>query len=141
MTGQIDLIDVRNVSLKQVPKANHGVTELFFVDRPLRFAYKGYGLEGRLKHYPRQLAGGEQHRVSMGRGLVNDPELILADEPTGNLDPETTEGILDLLFEISQSGRPVIMATHDYTHMKKLNARVVRSSDGQLLELTAAAAG
>ena len=97
-------------------------------------ANKGYKM-------PHELSGGEQQRVSIARALVNDPELILADEPTGNLDPETTEGILDLLFEISQSGRPVIMATHDYTHMKKLNARVVRSSDGQLLELTAAAAG
>ena len=83
----------------------------------------------------------EQQRVSIARALINDPELMLCDEPTGNLDPETTEEILDLLYTISQSGRSVIMATHDYTHMKKLNARVVRCADGRLLELSAAAAG
>ncbi|MBK8498562.1 MAG: ATP-binding cassette domain-containing protein [Flavobacteriales bacterium] len=91
-------------------------------------ANKGYKM-------PHELSGGEQQRVSIARALLNDPELILADEPTGNLDPETTEEILDLLFAISQSGRSVIMATHDYTHMKKLNTRVVRCEDGKLLEL------
>jgi len=90
---------------------------------------------------PHELSGGEQQRVSIARALINDPELMLCDEPTGNLDPETTEEILDLLYTISQSGRSVIMATHDYTHMKKLNARVVRCADGRLLELSAAAAG
>lgn len=96
-------------------------------------ANKGYKL-------PHELSGGEQQRVSIARALLNDPELVLADEPTGNLDPETTEEILDLLFAISQSGRSVILATHDYTHMKKLNARVVRCEDGKLLELSAAGA-
>lgn len=85
---------------------------------------------------PHELSGGEQQRVSIARALLNDPELILADEPTGNLDPETTGGILDLLFAISQTGRSVIMATHDYSHMKKFNTRVVRCEDGKLLELS-----
>ena len=88
---------------------------------------------------PHELSGGEQQRVSIARALLNDPELILADEPTGNLDPETTGEILDLLFEISHTGRSVIMATHDYTHMKKFNTRVVRCEDSKLLELSAAA--
>ncbi len=96
-------------------------------------ANKGYKM-------PHELSGGEQQRVSVARALLNDPELILADEPTGNLDPETTEEILDLLFDISRSGRCVIMATHDYTHMKKFNTRVVRSENGKLLELSAAGA-
>ncbi len=86
---------------------------------------------------PHELSGGEQQRVSIARALLNDPELILADEPTGNLDPETTGGILDLLFAISQTGRSVIMATHDYSHMKKFNTRVVRCEEGKLLELSA----
>ena len=94
-------------------------------------ANKGYKM-------PHELSGGEQQRVSIARALLNDPELILADEPTGNLDPETTGEILDLLFEISHSGRSVIMATHDYTHMKKFNARVVRCEDAKLLEVSAA---
>jgi cell division transport system ATP-binding protein len=96
-------------------------------------ANKGYKM-------PHELSGGEQQRVSIARALLNDPELILADEPTGNLDPETTGEILDLLFDISRSGRSVIMATHDYSHMKKFNTRVVRCENEQLLELSAAGA-
>ncbi|MFN3876493.1 MAG: cell division ATP-binding protein FtsE [Flavobacteriales bacterium] len=101
-------------------------------------ATKGYKM-------PHELSGGEQQRVSIARALVNDPELILADEPTGNLDPETTAEIVDLLFAISatadasgRQGRSVIMATHDYSHMKKVHARVVRCEGGKLLELSAA---
>jgi cell division transport system ATP-binding protein len=93
-------------------------------------ANKGYKM-------PHELSGGEQQRVSIARALLNDPELILADEPTGNLDPETTGEIVDLLFHISRSGNSVIMATHDYTHMKKFNTRVVRCEEGRLLELSA----
>jgi cell division transport system ATP-binding protein len=99
------------------------------------------GLGNKGYKMPHELSGGEQQRVSIARALVNHPELIIADEPTGNLDPETTEEILDLLYTISQFGSSVIMATHDYTHMKKLNARVVRCQEGKLLELSAAAAG
>lgn len=91
---------------------------------------KGYKL-------PHELSGGEQQRVSIARALVNDPELILADEPTGNLDPETTAEIVDLLYAISHGGRCVIMATHDYTHMKKVNARVARCEEGRLVEVAA----
>ena len=98
------------------------------------------GLGNKGYKMPHELSGGEQQRVSIARALVNHPELILADEPTGNLDPETTEEILDLLYTISQFGSSVIMATHDYTHMKKLNARVVRCENGKLLEKTAEAA-
>ena len=98
------------------------------------------GLGNKGYKMPHELSGGEQQRVSIARALVNSPELILADEPTGNLDPETTEEILDLLYTISQFGSSVIMATHDYTHMKKLNARVVRCEGGKLLEKTAEAA-
>jgi len=98
------------------------------------------GLGNKGYKMPHELSGGEQQRVSIARALVNNPELILADEPTGNLDPETTEEILDLLYTISQFGSSVIMATHDYTHMKKLNARVVRCEGGKLMEKTAEAA-
>ncbi len=98
------------------------------------------GLSNKGYKMPHELSGGEQQRVSIARALLNEPELILADEPTGNLDPETTGEILDLLFAISQSGCSVIMATHDYTHMKKFNTRVVRCAEGKLLELSAAGA-
>ncbi|MBS1581632.1 MAG: ATP-binding cassette domain-containing protein [Bacteroidetes bacterium] len=110
------------------------------MDRKVQEVLEKVGLGNKGYKMPHELSGGEQQRVSIARALVNDPELVLADEPTGNLDPETTEEIVDLLYTISQGGRSVIMATHDYTHMKKVNARVVRCEDGKLLELSAAKA-
>ena len=110
------------------------------IDLRIQEVLEQVGLGNKGYKMPHELSGGEQQRVSIARALVNHPELILADEPTGNLDPETTEEILELLYRISQSGSSVIMATHDYTHMKKVNARVVRCEEGKLLELSAAAA-
>lgn len=83
---------------------------------------------------PHQLSGGEQQRVAIARALLNDPDLILADEPTGNLDPATTEDILNLLFDISNSGRAILMATHDYQYMKKFSSRVIICEDGHLVD-------
>lgn len=90
---------------------------------------------------PHELSGGEQQRVAVARALLNDPDLILADEPTGNLDPKTTEEILNLLHDISKNGRAVIMATHDYVHMKKFSSHIIRCIDGTAVmeEATAAA--
>ncbi|MBL7904458.1 MAG: ATP-binding cassette domain-containing protein [Bacteroidales bacterium] len=82
---------------------------------------------------PHQLSGGEQQRVSIARALLNDPELILADEPTGNLDPETSRGIMALLFDISRSGRAVLMATHNYALMEKFPSRTLKCEDGRVL--------
>ncbi len=83
---------------------------------------------------PHQLSGGEQQRVAIARSLLNDPELILADEPTGNLDPETSDGIMKLLFEISESGRAVLMATHDYSVFENYPSRVLKCEGGKVLE-------
>jgi cell division transport system ATP-binding protein len=83
---------------------------------------------------PHQLSGGEQQRVSIARALLNDPEIILADEPTGNLDPDTSAGIMNLLFEISHNGRAVIMATHNYTFLKNFPSRIVKCENGTLVE-------
>jgi cell division transport system ATP-binding protein len=90
-----------------------------------------------LKGYkmPHQLSGGEQQRVVIGRALLNDPDIILADEPTGNLDPETSEGIIRLLIDISKTGRAVVFATHNYTLLKKFPARTIRCHDGKLMEV------
>lgn len=89
-----------------------------------------------LKGYkmPHQLSGGEQQRVVIGRALLNDPDIILADEPTGNLDPETSEGILRLLTDISKTGRAVVVATHNYTLLKKFTARTMRCEEGKLIQ-------
>lgn len=89
--------------------------------------YKGYKM-------PHQLSGGEQQRVVIARALLNDPELILADEPTGNLDPETSENLMQLFLEISNNGRTVVMATHDYNIVKKFPARTIQFVNGKVVE-------
>lgn len=90
------------------------------------------GLETKGFKMPHHLSGGEQQRVAIARALLNDPDLILADEPTGNLDPETSEEILKLLIEISKAGRAVLMATHDYSLIDKFPSKIVRCEDGKL---------
>jgi cell division transport system ATP-binding protein len=92
-------------------------------------------LENKGYKMPHQLSGGEQQRVVIARALLNDPEVILADEPTGNLDPDTSESIMMLLREISESGRAVLMATHNYTLLKKYAARTLKCDDGRLVQL------
>jgi cell division transport system ATP-binding protein len=81
---------------------------------------------------PHQLSGGEQQRLAIARALLNDPEIILADEPTGNLDPETSRDIMKLLFEISQSGRAVLMATHNYLLLNEFSSRIIRCEGGKI---------
>ncbi len=83
---------------------------------------------------PHQLSGGEQQRVVIARALLNDPDIILADEPTGNLDPETSDSIINILKDISKSGRAVIVATHNYTLLKKHIARTIKCEDGAISE-------
>lgn len=83
---------------------------------------------------PHELSGGEQQRVVIARALLNDPMLILADEPTGNLDPTTSEEIMKLLFEISQTGRAVIMATHNYNIIEKFPGRILKCDNNKLVE-------
>jgi cell division transport system ATP-binding protein len=84
---------------------------------------------------PHELSAGEQQRLCVARALLNDPEIILADEPTGNLDPETTDEIVKLLREISASGRTVVMATHNYPVMQKFPARIIKFEGGKVTEL------
>src|SRR6188768_3870567 len=83
---------------------------------------------------PHELSGGEQQRVAIARALLNDPDLILADEPTGNLDPGTSEEIMKLLIDISSSGRAVLMATHNYSIMEKFPARIIKCENGRLVD-------
>jgi cell division transport system ATP-binding protein len=92
------------------------------------------GLRSKLKKMPHELSGGEQQRVVIARALLNDPEMILADEPTGNLDPETSEEIMLLLKEISRSGTAVIMATHDYHIIRTFPSRIIKCENGKVIE-------
>ena len=104
-------------------------------DRRILEVLEKVGMGSKGYKMPHQLSGGEQQRVVIGRALLNDPEIILADEPTGNLDPETSEGIIRLLTEISKTGRAVIVATHNYTLLKKFSAKTLKCDDGKLVEV------
>ncbi|WP_165024476.1 MULTISPECIES: cell division ATP-binding protein FtsE [unclassified Dysgonomonas] len=107
-----DLIDIRiNEVLTQVGMQN-----------------KGYKM-------PHELSGGEQQRIVIARALLNSPEIILADEPTGNLDPETGNQIVQLLHDISKEGTAVIMSTHNYAVVQKYPGRIVKCEDGHLKEV------
>ena len=83
---------------------------------------------------PHQLSGGEQQRIVIARALLNNPEIILADEPTGNLDPETSEALLNVFMEINKEGKTVIMATHDYPIIQKFPARTIICESGNIKE-------
>lgn len=92
------------------------------------------GLKTKGHKYPHELSGGEQQRVVIARALLNRPELILADEPTGNLDPETSEEIIRLLMNISRTGTAMLVATHDYVILNKYPARTVVVEDSTVKE-------
>jgi cell division transport system ATP-binding protein len=91
------------------------------------------GLQGKIHNYPDQLSGGEQQRVSIARAFVNHPPLLLADEPTGNLDPETSIGIMQLLYRINRTGTTVFVATHDREMVDKMRRRVLALDEGRLV--------
>ena len=93
------------------------------------------GLSTKGYKMPHQLSGGEQQRIAIARALINDPDLILADEPTGNLDPETSQGLMDLLMEISKSGRSILMATHDYKLFENYPARTLKCENSQVVDI------
>jgi cell division transport system ATP-binding protein len=91
------------------------------------------GLSTKLHDYPDELSGGEQQRVSMARAFVNHPPLLLADEPTGNLDPETSVGIMQLLYRINRTGTTVVVATHDREMVDRMRRRVIELKEGRVV--------
>jgi cell division transport system ATP-binding protein len=91
------------------------------------------GLATKLQSYPDQLSGGEQQRVSLARAFVNHPPLLLADEPTGNLDPETSIGIMQLLYRMNQTGTTLIVATHDNNLVDRMRRRVIELDEGRVV--------
>jgi len=162
--GHVSEFNLANLKSKQVPFLRRSLGIVFqdfqlLIDRSIKenlmFVLKATGwkkkseMESRIqqvldkvglnyKEYkmPHELSGGEQQRVVIARALLNDPELILADEPTGNLDPETSAGIMELLFNISKNGRAVLMATHDYPLLKQFPARTIKCHEGKIIEMT-----
>jgi cell division transport system ATP-binding protein len=91
------------------------------------------GLDDKFDRLPRELSGGEQQRVSIARALVNHPRLLIADEPTGNLDPETSLGIMDLLLRINRTGTTVLVATHDQHTVDRMQMRVIALEAGRVV--------
>jgi cell division transport system ATP-binding protein len=93
------------------------------------------GMLGFSSKIPHQLSGGEQQRVAIARALLNDPEIILADEPTGNLDPQTSVEVMNVLKKINDSGRTIIMATHDYALIMKFPSKTLKCEDNTIFEV------
>ena len=92
------------------------------------------GLKGKNKELPYQISGGEQQRVVIARAIINNPQLIIADEPTGNLDPDLSLELMELFMEINKKGTTVIIATHDLFLIKRLRKRVLVMDSGQMID-------
>ncbi len=93
------------------------------------------GMKGFAPKMPHQLSGGEQQRIGIARALLNDPELILADEPTGNLDPQTSIEIMEVLRKIHENGKTILMATHDYALVLKYPSKTLKFDEGKMFEV------
>ena len=91
------------------------------------------GLRDKYKCFPRQLSGGEQQRVAIARAIVNDPAIVIADEPTGNLDPETSWDIMEIFERVNRAGTTIVMATHDRNIVDTMKRRVIAIEDGQVV--------
>ncbi|MCB0730568.1 MAG: cell division ATP-binding protein FtsE [Ignavibacteriae bacterium] len=98
-------------------------------------ALRSVGLEHKYKNMPSQLSGGEKQRVAIARAVINNPKLILADEPTGNLDPKTSDEIMSILHDINSRGTAVLFATHNYDLVKKTEAKIFKIDNGKALKV------
>lgn len=130
------LLTDRNVNdnLKFVLRAT-GWTDVKLMDEKIQDVLDKVGLKAKGFKMPFELSGGEQQRVDIARALLNSPKLILADEPTGNLDPETSDEIMTLLFHISRDfNTAIVMATHDYIVVQKFPARMIRTERGRVID-------
>lgn len=130
------LLNDRNISdnLKFVLKAT-GWKDAVKIDAKIKEVLAKVGMETKGFKMAFQLSGGEQQRVAIARALLNDPELILADEPTGNLDPSTSADVMNVLNEIHRSGKSILMATHDYALILKFPYKTIKCEAGELFEV------
>lgn len=104
-----------------------------YIKRVVPSVLEKVGMLDKAHHYPSQLSGGEQQRVGIARAIVNNPVLIVADEPTGNLDPETSKDIMELFTAINRSGTTIVMSTHAWDIVDNMKRRVVALGDGKLI--------
>ncbi|MFT5251722.1 MAG: cell division transport system ATP-binding protein [Flavobacteriales bacterium] len=105
------------------------------MDRKIDEVLDKVGMKAYAGKMPHQISGGEQQRVAIARALLNDPELILADEPTGNLDPQTSTEVLEVLRKINENGKTIIMATHDYALLMKFPSKTLKCEDTKIFEV------
>ena len=163
-TGQFDSFHLHKLSRKDVPFLRRKLGIIFqdfqllpdrTVNENIHFALKAtgwknkarikeklnevliqVGMSGKGRSLPHQLSGGEQQRVAIARAMINDPLLLVADEPTGNLDPDASIQIMELLLKINQGGTAVLMATHEYPLINKYPSRIIEVDNHQLVEYT-----
>jgi cell division transport system ATP-binding protein len=130
------LLNDRNVfdNLKFVLKAT-GWKDTELIKNKIHEVLEKVGLKSQYYKKTFELSGGEQQRIAIARALLNDPELILADEPTGNLDPKTSMEVMELLNEIHKSGKTILMATHDYQLIVKFKQKTLKCEGGKLFEV------
>ena len=112
-----------------------GWTEKSEMEHQIEEVLNKVGMNAHANKMPHQLSGGEQQRVAIARALLNDPEFILADEPTGNLDPQTSVEVMELLRKINSNGKTIIMATHDYALLMKFPSKTLKCEDERLFEV------
>ena len=105
------------------------------IDEKIQRVLKLVGINNSLDKFPNELSGGEQQRIAIARSILNNPELIIADEPTGNLDPETSLEIIELFQRLNKLGTSIIIATHDYNLILKLKGKVYKCEDGKFFEV------
>ncbi|MGD9212125.1 MAG: cell division ATP-binding protein FtsE [Desulfobacteraceae bacterium] len=105
------------------------------IHKKVKSVLRTVGMENRMNAFPPSLSGGEQQRVAVARAVVGNPEIILADEPTGNLDPDSADTIIELLNDFHSKGATLVVATHDYYLLKRSNARIINLKQGRLLTL------
>ncbi len=147
--GDKDLAQMRNKTFGFIFQSFHLINDLRVIDNvelPLLYrkssakerrelaeqALASVGLSARMEHYPNQLSGGQQQRVAIARAMVGRPDILLADEPTGNLDSHMGSEVMEILMKLNREGTTVVMVTHDERHAKQ-SGRIVRVFDGQLV--------